>query len=65
MRLDTVSINLDERVVQLVWRLTVAKHWQLRHALIAAIPNGASQPEPTRPVHFHRTSTLQPSAANG
>ncbi len=56
MRLDTVSIDLDERVVQLVWRLTVSKSWQLRHAMIAAIPNGATQAEPTRPVYFHRTS---------
>ena len=55
MRLDTVSIDLDERVVQLVWRLTVPKDWQLRHAMIAAIPNGANQPEPTRPVYLHRT----------
>jgi hypothetical protein len=58
MRLDTVSIDLDERVVQLVWRLTVAKSWQLRHAMIAAIPNGASQPDPTKPVYFHRGSPL-------
>lgn len=55
MRLDTVSIDLDRRCVQLVWRLTVAKHWQLRHAMIAAVPNGASAPEPTRPVYLHRT----------
>ena len=56
MRLDTVSIDLDERVARLVWRLTVPKSWQLRHAMIAAIPNGAAQPEPTRPVYFHRAS---------
>ena len=55
MRLDTVSIDLDEREVQMVWRLTVAKHWQLKHAMLAAIPNGATQPEPTRPVYLHRT----------
>lgn len=55
MRLDTVSIDLDRREVQLVWRLTVAKHWGLKHAMLAAIPNGASMPEPTRPVYLHRT----------
>lgn len=55
MRLDTVSIDLDRREVHLVWRLTVAKHWKLKHAMIAAIPNGASTPEPTRPVYLHRT----------
>jgi hypothetical protein len=68
MRLDTVSIDLDERVVQLVWRLTVAKSWQLRHAMIAAIPNGATQPEPTRPVYFHLASgpqTAQPERNRG
>lgn len=63
MRLDTVSIDLDERAVQLVWRLTVAKHWQLRHAMIAAIPNGANQPEPTRPVYVHRTHPARPAQA--
>lgn len=61
MRLDTVSIDLDERVVQLVWRLTVAKHWQLKHVMLAAIPNGAAQPESTRPVYFHRASPSHPS----
>ncbi len=61
MRLDTVSINVDTNQVQLVWRRTVPKSWELKHVLLAAIPNGPDQATKVHPIHIHpRNSSKVP-----
>ena len=63
LRLDTLSIDLDNDTVQLVWRRSIAKSWGLRHVMLAAIPDGPAQASVIRPVHIHRQPMARPTGA--
>ena len=53
LNLDTVTINVDTHTVQLVWRKSVPKEWDLAEVLLSAIPAGPGQTD-IKPVHIHR-----------
>lgn len=54
LRLDTVNIDLDRDVVQMVWRRAVPKEWGLRRVLLSAVPDGPPPMGAPRPVYLHR-----------